>query len=143
MSMENKNGMLYPLMILAAISVIIFSVVGIATMTGQVPSAFSSSASSQRSGDAPRLDHPVAGRDQQTVLPAAQKQRVGGTVLGAAAATISTKRPAMLSCTSTREGALQLSPWLKNMLPAAACAARSMSPKSGNTTKALLPPSSL
>ena len=40
--MENKNGMLYPLMILAAISVIIFSVVGIATMTGQVPNAFSS-----------------------------------------------------------------------------------------------------
>lgn len=78
MAMENKNGMLYPLMILAAISVIIFSVVGIATMTGQVPSAFSSSASSQRSGDAPRLDQPVAGRDQQTVLPAAQKQRVGG-----------------------------------------------------------------
>ncbi|HSD62010.1 MAG TPA: glycine zipper 2TM domain-containing protein [Burkholderiales bacterium] len=42
MTMENKNGMLYPLMILAAISVIIFSVVGIATMTGQVPNAFSS-----------------------------------------------------------------------------------------------------
>lgn len=39
--MENKNGMLYPLMILAAISVIIFSVVGIATMTGQVPNALS------------------------------------------------------------------------------------------------------
>lgn len=39
--MDNKNGMLYPLMILAAISVIIFSVVGIATMTGQVPNALS------------------------------------------------------------------------------------------------------
>jgi len=56
--MENKNGMLYPLMILAAISVIIFSVVGIATMTGQVPNAFSS---------APRVE-PVAPR--QAAVPA-------------------------------------------------------------------------
>jgi outer membrane lipoprotein SlyB len=40
--MENRNSMLYPLMILAAISVIIFSVVGIATVSGQLPSAFSS-----------------------------------------------------------------------------------------------------
>lgn len=39
--MENKNGMLYPMMIIAAISVILFSVVGIATMTGHMPSVFS------------------------------------------------------------------------------------------------------
>lgn len=78
MSMENKNGMLYPLMILAAVSVIIFSVVGIATMTGQVPSAFSSS---QRSSAAPRMDEPAPGREQQMVLPAAQKpQRNSSTV---------------------------------------------------------------
>lgn len=71
MSMENKNGMLYPLMILAAVSVIIFSVVGIATMTGQVPSAFSSS---QRSAEAPRGVQAAAGGEQQLVYPAASAQ---------------------------------------------------------------------
>lgn len=70
--MENKNGMLYPLMILAAISVIIFSVVGIATMTGQVPSAFSSS---QRTSEVSRAVEPSAGRDQSVVYPVAQKQQ--------------------------------------------------------------------
>jgi outer membrane lipoprotein SlyB len=39
--MQNKNGMLYPMMIIAAISVILFSIVGIATMTGHIPSALS------------------------------------------------------------------------------------------------------
>ncbi len=51
--MENKNGMLYPLMILAAISVIIFSVVGIATMTGQVPNAFSSAQRTEQAAARP------------------------------------------------------------------------------------------
>jgi outer membrane lipoprotein SlyB len=41
-AMDNRNSMLYPLMILAAVSVIIFSIIGVATMTGHVPSAFSS-----------------------------------------------------------------------------------------------------
>jgi outer membrane lipoprotein SlyB len=71
--MENKNGMLYPLMILAAISVIIFSVVGIATMTGQVPSAFSSS---QRTHEGPRADEPAPGRER-AVSPAVPAQRKG------------------------------------------------------------------
>ena len=39
--MENRNSMLYPMMIIAAISVIVFSVVGIATMTGHIPNALS------------------------------------------------------------------------------------------------------
>lgn len=42
--MENRNGMLYPMMIIAAIAVILFSVVGIATMTGHIPSALSQKA---------------------------------------------------------------------------------------------------
>lgn len=42
--MENKNGMLYPMMIIAAIAVILFSIVGIATMTGHIPSALSQKA---------------------------------------------------------------------------------------------------
>ncbi|HEX6829531.1 MAG TPA: glycine zipper 2TM domain-containing protein [Burkholderiales bacterium] len=70
--MDGKNGMLYPLMILAAISVIIFSVVGIATMTGQVPSAFSSS---QRAPDVVRSDEMVAGRDPVMTPGVAQGQR--------------------------------------------------------------------
>lgn len=37
--MEKRNGMLYPMMVIAAISVILFSVVGIATMTGFIPNA--------------------------------------------------------------------------------------------------------
>jgi len=39
--LESRNGMLYPMMIIAAISVVLFSVVGIATMTGHIPSALS------------------------------------------------------------------------------------------------------
>lgn len=39
--MENRNSMLYPMMVLAAISVIVFSIVGIAAITGHMPTAFS------------------------------------------------------------------------------------------------------
>ncbi|MBA2689788.1 MAG: glycine zipper 2TM domain-containing protein [Burkholderiales bacterium] len=39
--MENRSGMLYPMMVIAAISVILFSVIGIATMTGHIPNALS------------------------------------------------------------------------------------------------------
>ena len=38
-----RDGLLYPLMLIAAIAVIIFSVVGIATMTGIMPKALSTS----------------------------------------------------------------------------------------------------
>jgi outer membrane lipoprotein SlyB len=38
---ENRDGILYPLMLIAAIAVIIFSVVGIATMTGMLPGSLS------------------------------------------------------------------------------------------------------
>lgn len=41
--MDRKNSLLYPMMIVAAVSVILFSVVGIATMTGHMPSASSQS----------------------------------------------------------------------------------------------------
>ena len=40
--MEHKNSMLYPLMVIAALAVILFSMVGIATMTGHMPKALSS-----------------------------------------------------------------------------------------------------
>ncbi len=38
---NNNSSLLYPLMIIAAMAVILFSVVGIATMTGHLPAAFS------------------------------------------------------------------------------------------------------
>lgn len=39
--MENKKGLLYPLIVVASIAVIVFSIVGVATMTGYMPSALS------------------------------------------------------------------------------------------------------
>ncbi len=55
---ENRNtggkrdGILYPLMLIAAIAVIVFSVVGIATMMGWMPSAASRAEPQSRSGSA-------------------------------------------------------------------------------------------
>ena len=45
--------------------------------------------------------------------------------------------------TNKREGALQLSPWLKKMLPTAACTARSRLGQSANTMLGDLPPNSV
>lgn len=42
-NLEKRSGILYPLMLIAAVAVIIFSVVGIATMTGLIPTARSGS----------------------------------------------------------------------------------------------------
>jgi outer membrane lipoprotein SlyB len=39
MKMLNRNGLLYPMLVIAAISVIVFSVFGVATMTGLLPRA--------------------------------------------------------------------------------------------------------
>lgn len=58
--MENRNGMLYPMMIIAAISVILFSVVGIVTMTGHIPSALSTEAANAQA----KSKADVAGRAQ-------------------------------------------------------------------------------
>lgn len=55
---ENRNtggkreGILYPLMLIAAIAVIVFSVVGIATMMGWMPNAASRAEPQSRSGSA-------------------------------------------------------------------------------------------
>jgi len=40
-AMQKRSGMLYPMMLIAAIALIVFSVVGIATMMGWMPSAAS------------------------------------------------------------------------------------------------------
>ena len=39
MKMLNRNGLLYPMLVIAAISVIVFSAFGVATMTGLLPRA--------------------------------------------------------------------------------------------------------
>jgi len=52
---EQRNGILYPTLLIAAIAVIIFSVLGIATMMGFVPNVFSRSGSQtsrESAGDA-------------------------------------------------------------------------------------------
>lgn len=42
-----KNGLLYPMLLIAAIAVIIFSALGVATLTGLIPAAQSDSAKRQ------------------------------------------------------------------------------------------------
>jgi outer membrane lipoprotein SlyB len=71
-AMDNRNSMLYPLMILAAVSVIIFSIIGVATMTGHVPSAFSSPQSvvsaGQTEGGNPALDARQSNSQRQVLI---------------------------------------------------------------------------
>ncbi len=57
-SSGKRNGMLYPLMLIAALAVIIFSVVGIATMTGFMPRALSKN--EQVAPDSGATNAPVA-----------------------------------------------------------------------------------
>jgi hypothetical protein len=42
-----RHGLLYPMMVIAAIAVIVFSIVGIATIAGWMPSALSATSMSQ------------------------------------------------------------------------------------------------
>lgn len=51
-----KNGILYPIMLIAAIAVIVFSIVGIATMTGLMPSALSTN--NPDAADSPKASSP-------------------------------------------------------------------------------------
>lgn len=52
---ERHGGMLYPLLLVAAIAIIVFSIIGIATMTGVMPNAVDrDGAMRQSGGDAQR-----------------------------------------------------------------------------------------
>lgn len=62
--MENRRGMLYPIMIIAAISVIVFSVMGIATMTGWLPSALSQKDEAVTAQDQPTADKRALTQDE-------------------------------------------------------------------------------
>ena len=52
-AVTRKGGLLYPMLVIAAIAVIVFSVTGIATMMGWLPGALSERSS------APKLDRPA------------------------------------------------------------------------------------
>jgi outer membrane lipoprotein SlyB len=54
--MQGKSGMLYPLMVIAAVSVILLSVVSIATMTGHIPNAVSQRFDAMQQGVVPSGD---------------------------------------------------------------------------------------
>lgn len=71
--MEKRNGMLYPMMVIAAISVVLFSIVGIATMTGYMPNALS-----QKSDVS--VDAPVAKDDELSKGDADKAAKQGETV---------------------------------------------------------------
>lgn len=59
-NLQKRSGILYPLMLIAAVAVIIFSVVGIATMTGLIPTARSGSDPAAASEPASGGKHPSA-----------------------------------------------------------------------------------
>jgi outer membrane lipoprotein SlyB len=55
MKVLNRNGLLYPMLVIAAISVIVFSALGVATMTGLLPRAESTPAAQAAKNDARAL----------------------------------------------------------------------------------------
>ena len=59
-SANNRPGILYPVMLIAAIALIVFSVVGIATMMGWMPSALSGADPAARPAAAPAVKPPGA-----------------------------------------------------------------------------------
>jgi outer membrane lipoprotein SlyB len=68
--MQARNGMLYPLMVIAAISVILLSIIGIAAMTGHLPNALSQKGDAQENAiptDSRAVSQP---EQQQQAAPA-------------------------------------------------------------------------
>jgi hypothetical protein len=57
---DKQPGLLYPLMLIAAIALIVFSIVGIATMMGWMPSTMSPRSAPDRTGAAPAPSPPAA-----------------------------------------------------------------------------------
>jgi outer membrane lipoprotein SlyB len=68
-AISRKGGLLYPMLVIAAIAVIVFSVTGIATMMGWLPSALSERDS------AAKLDQPVPRSEVERQLPAPSVSR--------------------------------------------------------------------
>lgn len=59
-------GLLYPLMLIAAIAVIVFSILGIATIAGWMPGALSSASAAQQTLSATDRTTAAAGRGTST-----------------------------------------------------------------------------
>jgi hypothetical protein len=53
---HKQPGILYPLMLIAAIALIVFSIIGIATMMGWIPTALSGRHVPEKSTASPRMD---------------------------------------------------------------------------------------
>ena len=71
-----KGGLLYPMLVIAAISVIVFSVTGIATMMGWLPSALSTrEPSTTFEQSAPRDDFTAGPRPAEDTAPAVNGTR--------------------------------------------------------------------
>jgi hypothetical protein len=70
---DSEPSLLYPLMLIAAIAVIVFSIVGIASLMGVMPRALSDSPSAvprnvPASGETPRTSAPAAGETRSGVI---------------------------------------------------------------------------
>ena len=75
-NVQRKNGILYPMLVIAAVSVIIFSAFGVASLTGLIPTAQSNPV--QRPESRPDTQ-------PQSVQPPAKPARAAPTRIGAAA----------------------------------------------------------
>lgn len=74
--MENRSSLLYPMMVLAAISVIVFSILGIAAITGHMPVAFS-----QKSGAA-ATEPASAAQPARRAAPSATRNTIAAATCG-------------------------------------------------------------
>lgn len=74
--MQRNNGILYPMLVIAAVSVIIFSALGVASLTGLIPAAQSDSV--QQPESQPKMQ-------PQSVQPPAKPARAAPTRIVAAA----------------------------------------------------------
>jgi hypothetical protein len=71
-------GILYPLMLIAATAVIVFSIAGIATMMGWMPSALSGGADAARARAQPAAAaQPAAPRTVETQAPPRERAATG------------------------------------------------------------------
>jgi len=76
-----QGGLLYPLMLIAAIAVIVFSVAGIATMMGWLPSVQSGAGPAAKDGMVPPVP---AGKPASAAAPAASRPRIASSAAACA-----------------------------------------------------------
>lgn len=74
--MQRKNGILYPMLVIAAVSVIIFSAFGVASLTGLIPTAQPNSV---------QQPEPQPKRQPQSMQPPAKPARAAPTRIAATA----------------------------------------------------------